>query len=127
MSSDTGLGAGGTSSGTGGGTSGAPLPTSPAASSGNDWAKVLTEKVEAVVSLIRDRTVTPVFKAVRFIIFGLIALAIGTVLAVVFGVLAVRVLDDYLFHSRVWASYLVLAGIFAALGLFFSWRRHPRN
>jgi hypothetical protein len=101
-------------------------PVSPAPGLVNDWAKFLTEKVESVVSLIRDRTVTPVFKAVRFIIFGLIALTVGVVLAVVFSVLAVRVLDDYVFHSRVWASYLVLSGIFAVAGLFLARMRHPR-
>ncbi|MGD0082832.1 MAG: hypothetical protein ABSD78_06495 [Acidimicrobiales bacterium] len=128
MSPDTGIGGGSTTGGTNGSNAtGGTRPASPSPSPGNDWAKVLTAKVETVVSLIRDRTVTPVLRAVRFVIFGLIALSIGTVLAVVFAVLAVRVLDDYVFHSRVWASYLVLAGIFAVAGLLLSRMRHPRT
>jgi hypothetical protein len=96
-------------------------------SSGDDWASVATAKVEQVVSLIRDRTVTPVIRAVRFVIFGLLALTVGALLSVLLAVGGVRVLDNYLFHRRVWASYLVIGGIFAAVGLFFAWMRHPRS
>ena len=123
MSPDTGPG-GDTNGGADGSS---PRLTSASPGKSADWAKLLTEKVEAVVSLIRDRTITPVFRAVRFIIFGLIALVIGAVIAVVFAVLAVRVLDDYVFHSRVWASYLVLTGIFAGGGLLLARMRHPRT
>lgn len=94
---------------------------------GNDWASFATAKVEEVVSLVRDRTVTPVLRAVRFAIFGLLALAIGTLLAVLLSAGAVRILDNYLFHRRVWASYLVIGGIFSGLGLFLSRMRHPRS
>jgi len=92
-----------------------------------DWASLATAKVEEVVSLIRDRTVTPVLRAVRFAIFGLLALFIGVLLAVLLATGAVRVLDNYLFHRRVWASYLVIGGIFSGLGLFFSRMRRPRS
>jgi len=95
--------------------------------SGRDWASVATAKVEEVVSLIRDRTVTPVLRAVRYVIFGLLAVFIATLLAVLLATGAVRVLDNYLFHRRVWASYLVIGGIFSGLGLFFSRMRHPRS
>ena len=94
---------------------------------GHDWAAVATGKVEEVVSLIRDRTVTPVLKAVRYVIFGLLAVFIAALLAVLFATGAVRVLDNYLFHRRVWASYLVIGGIFSVLGLFLSRMRHPRS
>jgi hypothetical protein len=95
--------------------------------SGNDWAAVATAKVESVVSIIRDRTVTPVQRAVRYAIFGLLAAFIATLLAVLVGIGAVRVLDNYVFHWRVWASYLVIGGIFAAIGLLLSRMRHPRS
>jgi hypothetical protein len=93
----------------------------------DDLAALATAKVEQVVSLIRDRTVTPVIRAVRFIIFGLLAVAIAALLSVLIAVGAIRVLDNYLFHRRVWASYLVIGGIFSALGLFLSQMRHPRS
>jgi hypothetical protein len=93
----------------------------------NDWASWATTKVELVVSLIRDRTVTPVIRAVRFVIFGLLALGIGALLSVLVAVGAIRVLDNYLFHQRVWASYLVIGGIFSVAGLFLSRMRRPRS
>ena len=94
---------------------------------GNDWAALATSKVESLVSLVRDRTVTPVFKIVRYVIFGLLAMFIAALLAVLGGAGIVRILDDYLFHQRVWASYLVIGGIFSALGMFLSRMRHPRT
>jgi hypothetical protein len=93
----------------------------------NDWAALATAKVEGVVSLIRDRTVTPVLRIVRYAIFGLLAVCISGLLGVLLAVGAVRVLDNYLFHQRVWASYLVIGGIFAVIGLFLSRMRHPRS
>jgi hypothetical protein len=117
MSSDMGVGGGGgarTESGSGG-------------SARTDWASLATAKVEQVVSLIRDRTVTPVIRAVRYVIFGLLALSIGALLSVLIAIGAVRVFDNYLFHQRVWASYLVIGGIFSAAGLLLSWMRHPRS
>jgi hypothetical protein len=93
----------------------------------DDWASWVTAKVEQVVSLIRDRTVTPILRAVRYVIFGLLALGIGVLLSVLVAIGAVRVLDNYLFHQRVWASYLVIGGIFSVAGLFLSRMRHPRS
>jgi hypothetical protein len=114
MSPDTGVGGARGNGGSG-------------ASTADDWASTATAKVEQVVSLIRDRTVTPVIRAVRFIIFGLLALAIGALLSVLIAIGSVRVLDNYLFHRKVWASYLVIGGIFSVAGLFLSRMRQPRS
>jgi ABC-type multidrug transport system permease subunit len=93
----------------------------------DDWASLFVSKVETGVSLIRDRTVTPVVRVVRYIIFGLVALIIAILLGVLFAVVLVRVLDNYAFRRHVWASYLVVSGIFAAFGLLCSRMRHPRT
>ncbi|MGO9560378.1 MAG: hypothetical protein ACLPQS_09070 [Acidimicrobiales bacterium] len=100
-----------------------------AVSISGDWAAQLTQKVEDVVSVVRDKTVEPVITAVRYLIFGLMALSVGTFVAVLFTVFALRVLDTEVpvFRTRVWASYLVVAGIFWAAGLLLSRKRHPRN
>lgn len=94
-----------------------------------DWAAQLTGKVEDVVSLVRDRTVRPAATAVRYLIFGLIALAVGTLVAILGSVFSLRILDTEVpaFRNRVWASYLVLAGIFWIGGLLLSKMRHPRD
>ena len=95
------------------------------APSADDWAAHLTSRVDDAVSLVRDRTLGPVATAVRFAILGLVAAAVGTFVAVLFAVGIVRVLDTEVFHRRVWASYLVIGGIFCAGGLLLTrMRRH---
>ena len=96
---------------------------------GNDIAAKATAKFEQVVSLVRDKTVTPVSKGVRYLIFGLLALVVLILVAILFAIFGLRLLDNEIhpFTHRIWASYLVLAGIFWLAGAFFSRRRHPRK
>jgi hypothetical protein len=96
------------------------------AGNGNDWAAQVTAKVEELVALVRDRTLTPVVKIVRVVILGLIAVFIGGTTAVLLGVGVIRVLDTEVFHRRVWASYLVVGGIFFLAGLLLSRMRNRR-
>ena len=92
----------------------------------DDWAAQLTGKVEQVVALIRDRTVKPVQKIVAGIIFGVIAFAIVVSLVVLFSVFVLRLLDTFFFPGEIWASYLVLSGIFWIAGLLVYSQRHSR-
>jgi ABC-type multidrug transport system fused ATPase/permease subunit len=95
----------------------------------HDWAVAITRKVEEVVSLVRDKTVRPVVRAVRYLIFGLVALFIGTTVAVLFAIFAIRVLTTEVpvFTTRVWASYFVVAGIFWLAALFLSRKSRSRS
>lgn len=112
-----------------GGGVGGPRLTGLGVPSGDDWAAHLTEKVESTVSIIRDKTVRPVSTFVRYLIFGLLAAVVGVTMAVLFAIFAIRVLDTEVpvFRTRVWASYLVVAGIFWLAGLLLSRKRHPRT
>jgi hypothetical protein len=98
-------------------------------SQANDLAAKATAKVDEMVSLLRDKTVNPVSTAVRYLIFGLLAFGVLGLLAVLFAVFGLRLLDNEVpvFTHRVWASYLVLAGIFWLTGAFLSHKRHPRK
>ncbi len=96
------------------------------AGSGNDWAAQVTAKVEELVALVRDKTLTPVVKVVRYVILGLIAIFIGGTTTVLLAVGVIRVLDTEVFHRRVWASYLVVGGIFSLTGLLLSRMRNRR-
>ncbi|MGH9296527.1 MAG: hypothetical protein ACRDZP_00950 [Acidimicrobiales bacterium] len=104
-------------------------PSIPGPSIDSDIAGKITKKVDELVMLIRDRAIRPVASGVRYLIFGLVALAVGAVLAVLFAVFAIRVLDDEVppFHHRVWASYLIVGGIFWLGGAFLSRKRHSRS
>jgi ABC-type Co2+ transport system permease subunit len=96
---------------------------------GADWATQVTGRVEKVVSVIRDRTVRPVESAVRYLVFGLLASVVGLVVLVLFCIVALRVLDNEVpvFHTRIWASYLVLSGIFWVAGLLLTRARRARR
>ncbi len=61
----------------------------------------------------------PIIFALRVLLVGLVTGALATVLVVVTAVGIVRLLTDLVFAGRVWASYLLLGGIFAAAGAFF--------
>ncbi len=96
---------------------------------GRDWPSQAAGKVEEAVSLVRDRAVRPITKGVRYLIFAVLAGAVALLLLVLLAVFALRVLDTEVpvFRTRVWASYLVLAGIFWVAGLLLTRMRHRRN
>ena len=93
----------------------------------DDWAAQLTEKVGQLVELIRDRTVLPVQKAVGVAIFGLLAFSVVVfvVIALIIGLL--RLLNNEVFDQRVWASYLLVGGIFVVAGTLIFTRRRIRS
>ena len=66
-------------------------PASPART--EDWASFLTAKIESVVSVIRDKAVSPVSAGVHYAIFALVAGAILSILVVLFAVAVVRFFD----------------------------------
>lgn len=92
-----------------------------------DWASTVTAKVEEIVSVVRDRTVRPVQQVVRVAIFALVATTAVAVVAVMTAIGLVRILDNLAFRGHVWASYLVIGGIFVLAGLLISSRGTRRS
>lgn len=83
-----------------------------------DWARRLTRSVESVVELVRDRSTRPVLFAVKAIVVGVLVATIAVFLAVAISAGVVRLLTVDAFGGRVWASDLVVGGIFAGAGAF---------
>ena len=98
---------------------------------GHDWTDEVADRIESVVTTVRDRTTVPVTKAARAVVFGLVAgvLGAGAFLLVVIGL--IRLLDVYLpYHPlarRVWTVDAGSAAIFLAGGAFAWRRRRPRH
>ena len=76
------------------------------------------DTIDSVVATINDKAIRPAIVAARAIVFGVIIAVVALAVVVLLSVGFVRLTTDYLFHYRVWVSYLVLGAIFCALGTF---------
>jgi hypothetical protein len=103
--------------------SAAPKPASP--KSERDWTNEVADRIESVVTSVRDRTTVPVQKVAAAVVYGLVAGVLGA-MALILLLIGVLRLHVYLpFHPegrRVWISYMALGAIFTALGGFL-WRK----
>ncbi len=93
-----------------------------------NWATETTETVVRLVGTVRDKTTTPVIRAARGLVFGVVAAFIGTFAAVVLLIALIRalqaLLDLGMSHAQaVYASYFIIGGIFCAAGLLLFKRR----
>lgn len=98
---------------------------SPPPVTGHDWTAEAADRIEAVVTAVRDKTTVPVQKIGAAVVYGLVAglLGAGALVVMLVGLFRLHV---YLpFHPegrRVWTSYVGLGAIFVALGGLL-WRR----
>jgi hypothetical protein len=106
-------------------------PTAPQPpKAGPDWTTQAADRIESVVTSVRDKTTVPVQKAARAVVFGLIGLVIGA-LALVLLIVAIFRLHVYIPGHRegrkVWIADVGVGAIFVLIG-GFSWsRRKPRH
>lgn len=73
--------------------------------------------VEALVVLLRDKTVRPLTLATRAVVFGIVVFAAALVTVSLLSIAFVRLLTVYVFSGRVWLSDLVVGAIFVGLGI----------
>ena len=92
---------------------------------GQDWPVLATDRIEAVIETVREKTTVPAQKVARGIIYGLVA-AIMALLALVLIVIGLLRLHVYLPFQpegrKVWVTYVALGAIFVLVGAFL-WRR----
>jgi hypothetical protein len=81
------------------------------------------DTIDAVVATVNDKAIRPAIVAARAVVFGVIIGIVGLAVAVLLSVGFVRLTTDYLFHYRVWVSYLALGAIFCLAGMFAYSRR----
>src|SRR5829696_5332357 len=82
---------------------------------GQDWPAQVADTAARLVEQVRDKTTRPAITAARGVVFGLIALSIGTVAAFLFLIGTIRLVNGYL-PGKVWTTYLLLGGIFTVGG-----------
>ena len=99
------------------------------ARTGDDWATATADQIERVVDTVRSKTADPLQRVARVMVYGLLAALVGVTLAVLVLIAVVRglvILLDLVWQPEVWVVYLVLGGIFSAVGLLL-WRKRTRK
>lgn len=95
-----------------------------------NWAADAADTVERVVGKVRDKAITPVVKAARMVVFGLLAAFLGlmTLFLVLIGFTrGIQVLLDFAvdWDRAVYLSYFILGVIFVVAGMLAMRKRAP--
>jgi hypothetical protein len=105
-------------------------PDSPGAT-GSDWPAQAADAIVHYVGAVRDKTTGPAITAARALVYGTFALLVGTAVAVLLAIAAVRMLDAYLPDAWVgedhtWVAHLVIGALFTVAGMVL-WSRRRRR
>ena len=83
---------------------------------GEDWTVQAADTIERVVVGLRDKTAVPLTTIARALVYGLLAGVMGLTALVFVLVGAFRAVNVYVVQGEVWASYLLVGGIFTLVG-----------
>lgn len=105
-----------------------PVAAAPSSADTSDWPAQAADTIERVVGSVRDKTTGPAITVARWIVYGTFALVVGTVVAILLAIAAVRMLDVYLPDAWVgedhtWVAHLVVGGLFTLTGAVLWSRR----
>ena len=87
------------------------------AQEGKDWTTDLLDRLDHYIDVVRSNTTDRLVKVARLVVFGVIALILGTMAGIVALIAVIRILDVVL-PREVWLPYVVLGAIFLGAGLF---------
>lgn len=102
-----------------------PVSEAPGAA-GDDWARDTADTIERVVQSVRGKTIGPLEKLARSLVYGLLALIVGVAAAVLGSVALVRILDVAI-PGSVWSAHAITGGIFCLTGLFLWGKRSAKT
>ena len=86
-----------------------------------DWTKDLLDRLDHYIDVVRSNTTDRLVKVARVLVYGVIALILGSMAGIIALIALIRVLDIVL-PREVWLPYVVLGAIFLTAGLF-AWSR----
>jgi len=87
------------------------------AQEGKDWTTDLLDRLDHYIDLVRSNTTERLVKVARLVVFGVIALILGSMAGIIGLIFLIRLLDVIL-PRQVWLAYVCLGAIFLALGMF---------
>ncbi len=88
--------------------------SAPSSALGEKWPTQAADTIVEVVQTVADKTTGPIQKIGRAIIYGTFAAIVGVTATVLFAVVSVRLLNNYIFDHNVWAAQLVVGALFLA-------------
>ena len=89
-----------------------------------NWPAQAADTIVGAVDRVREKTTGPIQTAARGLVYGIVALVLGTMVAVLLIVGSIRLLDAIQPWGNVWLPYLQLGLIFLVVGsLVFRRRR----
>ena len=83
---------------------------------GEDWTVQAADTIERVVVGLRDKTAVPLTTIARALVYGLLAGVMGLTALVFVLIGTLRAVNVYVVQGEVWASYLLVGGIFTLAG-----------
>lgn len=92
-----------------------------------EWATKAADSIELAVALVNDRAVRPIVIGARAVVFGILIATLAVAVLVWGSVGLIRLMDVYFWPGEVWASYLLLGGIFTGGGLYAWHAAHPQR
>ena len=87
------------------------------AQEGKDWTTDILDRLDHYIAVVRSNTTDRLVKVARLVVFGVIALILGSMAGIVALIALIRILDVVL-PREVWLPYVVLGAIFLGAGLF---------
>jgi hypothetical protein len=101
-----------------------PASHSPTETLAGNWPAQAADKIVDVVDRVREKSTGPIQTAARGLVYGIVAGILGTMVAVLVIVGAIRLLDAVQPWGNVWLPYLELGLTFLVAGsLIFRRRR----
>ena len=97
-----------------------------------DWPAQVADQIERVVGTIRDKTTGPALRFVTAIVYGTFIAIVATMVAVLFAIMAVRFVNNYLPDSvfgeeHMWAAHLIIGLAFVIGGAIIWSRRRSKE
>ena len=89
-----------------------------------DWPKQIADQVEHYVLLVHDGITVKVVKAIRGVVFGLLAAIVGISALVLLIVMLERIFRIP-FFGRIWLAHMATGLIFVGAGWYLMRKRHP--
>jgi vacuolar-type H+-ATPase subunit I/STV1 len=82
-----------------------------------DWTKDLLDRLDHYIDVVRSNTTDRLVKVARVLVFGVIAMILGSMAGIIALITLIRLLDIVL-PREVWLPYMVLGAIFLLIGMF---------